>query len=154
MLTIEKTVHSLNKSEQNEHTLLSDTVILGDLLRALEDQLQSKGLLPPFTGQFHPLWFLAETERNTFLWRRGLSLTQLEDFEFWIDVPLLISKRLEQLCAKEDEPPTSEEHRYLQMLQEFLAQTSGHIHALSQVGSKIREEIGMSKKRVVLPAAR
>jgi hypothetical protein len=44
-----------------------------------------------------PLWFLAETERNIFLWRQGKSLDDVEDYEFWVDIPSLITKRRVQL---------------------------------------------------------
>ena len=166
MLTNRAAVNCLHRDEQNSYSEMAETVILGDVLKALENRLQQKGLLA-LSPQFHPLWFSAETERNIFLWRRGLSLIHLDQFEFWIDVPRLVAKRLQQMENAENDNPFSNamwseqisspeaqdaERSYLTTLLELLSETAGHVHALSQVGSLVRSEIAGTTDRVILPS--
>src|SRR5438128_1283697 len=85
---------------------LPKAAVLLEVVKPLEQRLRMRGLLRSNdSATFHPLWFLAETERNVFLWRRGCSLGQQDQFEFWVDLRLLISKRLHQLENVDFENP-------------------------------------------------
>ena len=161
--------NSLHSSAQKENSKLPNTAILWDVLRSMEGELQRKGLLPR-TAQdlFNPLWFLAETERNVFLWRHGCGLTDKDRFEFWIDIPKLIEKRLKQLQSNDYSNPfinplweeplqgsaiSEQETEYLLTLIEVIGQIEGHAHALSHVGSELRKEFMGEVERVLLPGA-
>ena len=103
-------VHSPSKNGQETCIAPPKGAILADVLKTLEVQFQRRGMLPSGTESgpgmaFHPLWFVAETERNVFLWRQGCSLIQQDEFEFWIDIEALISKRLNQLDSADPENP-------------------------------------------------
>lgn len=148
---------------------LPDGAVLTTVLKTIEIQLQKRGLLPitPLDA-FNPVWFLAETERNIFLWRKGLSLDTAKDFEFWVDIPSLLSKRLRQLESGVDENPfinplwgtgihdeqsKQREINYIQSFKELLSKIHAHAHALSQVGALLEEELlgESAAKKVVLP---
>jgi hypothetical protein len=160
-------VQSVHKSAHFEDTALEPSAVLWEVLRTMETQLQRKGLLPSVTeGSFHPLWFLAETERNVFLWRRGRSLIDKDEFEFWIDVPRLVEKRLKQLESKDAANPflnplwgeamsdpmlAENEKDYLLSLIEVLEHVGPHAHGLSKVGSEVRKELMGRVEKVVLP---
>jgi hypothetical protein len=73
--------------------------ILLDALKPLEVSL-FKDKKSPF-----PLWFLAETERNVFLWRNGLSLIHAPYCDFWVHIDSLIDKRLSQLSRANSDNP-------------------------------------------------
>lgn len=147
--------------------------VLADVLRTVETQLCERGLLGERKADcFHPLWYVAETERNVFLWKRGCSLIQHDEFEFWIDVPALIEKRLEQLEAFDADNPflnplwgvcttnrdnAVREREYLLSFKEALGRIENHLHALSKLGSALlREQLSetdLPLERVLLPVA-
>ncbi|NDC39032.1 MAG: hypothetical protein EBZ48_13445, partial [Proteobacteria bacterium] len=83
---------------------LPSSAILIDALKPLENTLIQRGLAGEGGAPNHPLWFLAETERNVFLWRHGLSLADQGRFEFWVDVPGLIERRCRQVSSAIEEP--------------------------------------------------
>jgi hypothetical protein len=83
---------------------LPSTAVLVEALKPLELTLVARGLAGSSTLPAHPLWFLAETERNVFLWRHGLSLGDQEQFEFWVDIPALIERRKKQVDTAIREP--------------------------------------------------
>lgn len=133
-------------------------------------QLQKRGIIPcPAMQAFNPLWFVAETERNVFLWRRGCSLIQQDEFEFWIDLPKLIDKRLHQLASQNDSPfvnplwgisvldkdSAKREQDYVRAFAEIQERISGHMNALSHIGSLLIRELVSAGDRevVVLPAS-
>lgn len=144
------------------------TVLLS-VLKTLENQLQARKIIQETcSATFNPIWFLAETERNIFLWRRGCSLVQADDFEFWVNIPALLEKRNSQLRSFEksnpflnpfwgmevqDEAIAEQESEYLESLTEALSQIENHARALSQVGSLLAQEIGgePQKEVVILP---
>lgn len=146
------------------------TSVRTEVLRKLETEMCERRLLPEAAASLvNPLWFLAETERNTYLWRRGLSIIQEDEFEFWIDVEKLISKRLRQLDSPEQGNPfhnplwsiwenDSEslriEREYLQSFSEQWQRISLHAHALSCVAAEIEASLGAERGRkvVVIPA--
>lgn len=166
----------LHKNVQEKGLPLSaipETAIFADVLKTLETRLQLKGLLDSVRcSAFNPVWFLVETERNVFLWRCGYSLSQQSDFEFWVDVPRLIRKRLVQLEASDATNPfvnplweqehgqnsrnltktLEQETAYLRSFLEAAAKIMLHAHALSQVASLLAQELnGCEKPRVLLP---
>jgi hypothetical protein len=145
--------------------------VLLSMTRTLELQLQRRSLLKaPTVGSFTPVWFVAETERNVFLWRRGLSLIQQDEFEFWVDLPKLVAKRLHQLeSADADNPFTNplwasssadpdlirRESEYLESLLEIIARVGPHAHAFSRASAEcLKEYFGYCDERpvVLLPA--
>jgi hypothetical protein len=139
---------------------------LEQVLKTVEVQLQSRGLLAAFdSADFHPVWFLAETERNVFLWRHGLSLADRDDFEFWLDPRALVDKRLRQLdqathsfpgwASELAEPaPRDAERGYLASFIEMLSKIEAHAHALSIVASVLGAESAGARSRILLPVHR
>ena len=118
------------------------------------------------------MWFLAETERNVYLWRNGYSLDQQDEFEFWIDLPALIEKRLKQLASFDsenafmnplwglsiaDKDTVNKEERYLKSLFELIEQVKTHLEALSVAAAQVSREISPAvneREVVVLPVKR
>lgn len=161
---------AMNKSVRSAEPKLPGSALLWDVLRGVEVQFQKKGLLsPPAPSSFNPFWFIAETERNVFLWQRGCSLSDMDRFEFWIDVPRLIQKRLRQLEKGDAANPFTNPHwgeqpcdpsfaqgecEYLEQLQELILQLGAHAHALSVIGSAVQRELQGVRERVLLPGAR
>lgn len=158
------------KSVQEEgirvHDLPANAILLGSL-KTLELQLQKRGMIESPEKRFNPIWFVAETERNVFLWRRGCSLIQKDDFEFWVDLPRLIEKRLSQLSSCQADNPfvnplwgvsvldkqsAEQEAAYLRSFGEVTGKVSRHLHALSQVGSMLHREHHPAQERVILPS--
>jgi len=152
---------------------IPESALLADVLRTLETQLQAKALVNSFrSGTFNPIWFLVETERNIFLWRNGYSLSRQCDFEFWVDLPALIAKRIRQIESGDPSNPfvnpygdwnnshadsllseaLKEEKEYLKSFLRSLESIMIHAHALSQAGSLLAQEIeGREKPRILLP---
>lgn len=136
------------------------------LIKTLETEILNRRMLDGGSSLFNPLWFLAETERNVFLWRRGCSIIQEDEFEFWVDIPALIEKRLGQLSRFDGENPfmnplwglsiadketATKEERYLQSLFELINDVLLHLEALSIAASRIcREESAAGEKEVVV----
>lgn len=148
--------------------------VLASLLKTLETRLHERVDFPSLPGKtFHPLWFLVETEINVFLWRSGFSLADKENFEFWLDIPRMIDKRLMSLRTGRGESPFSdprwepfstafptgsspkrneEEISYLECLKEVFEDIAKEAYALSQVGSMLYEESsGLTRTRILLP---
>ena len=162
------------KSEQSSPAELREKgAVLLDVLRTLEQELQKRGFLDSGgESSFNPLWFVAETERNVFLWRRGCSLIQKDEFEFWIDVRALIEKRLSALDRYDPqnpfvnplwgEPATSldsvtRERAYLEAFLGKLETLHGHAYALCEVGSRVLRELcgeAAERERVLLPSTK
>ncbi|MCB0310639.1 MAG: hypothetical protein KDD42_05360 [Bdellovibrionales bacterium] len=148
------------------------TTILSEVLRSIETELRNRGMLQVSQlDLFNPLWFMAETERNIFLWRRGLSLAQADQFEFWVEPHRLVEKRLKQLSLAESENPftnplwgssaadpdtTTREATYLSNLLENLERIQTHAHALSCAARLVLEDFGHEncREQIVLPFAR
>lgn len=148
---------------------LPATSVLDSVLETMEKDLTRRGLLQiDGSGSYHPLWFLAETERNIFLWRHGMSIEEHEHFEFWIDVPRLIEKRLAQLEGFSPENPflnplwgelpydqeqSSIEANYLKSFTDIALDILPHAHALSHIGSTLRKESidGRNDGAILLP---
>lgn len=150
--------------------------VLANLLKTLETRLHQRMDFPALPGKtFHPLWFLVETEINIFLWRNGFSLAEKDTFEFWLDIPRMIEKRLSSLhgSPKEESPfsnpgwepfsgafpvgssssvRSDEEIVYLERLKDVFGEIAKEAYALSQVGSMLYEESsGVSRTKILLP---
>lgn len=162
-----KNEHLGSKSAQS----LPAWAVLLDVVRNLEIQFQKRGLLGPAGAFTHtPIWFLAETERNVFLWRNGLSLTEEASFEFWVDLRALVEKRLLHLNSRDqpDNPflnplwgisaaPTqgdlaANEEQYLAAFSELARKIEEHIHALSHFGSVLQQKLnhGDNERHIIL----
>jgi len=104
-----KLAEHLYKSEQDsavEKKPLPKTGALLDLWKKFECRLiERKMVVDPVELGCNPLWFLAETERNIFLWRNKSSISQVSEYNFWIDLKRLASKRLAQLENSDKENP-------------------------------------------------
>lgn len=167
--TVSKFVHG--QPSERPKTDLPKAAVLADVLRTVETQLASRGFLrEQRQGCFNPIWYLAETERNVFLWKRGCSVVQQDEFEFWIDIHALIEKRLRQLdsfdsqnpflnplwgVATADKDSAEYERQYLLSFAEAMRQIESHLHALSRLGSLLLSELegeSEGRERVVLPA--
>jgi hypothetical protein len=169
MLSYSRSVQTPQPAFENVHSLgeIPKSALLYDLLQPLEKELSTRKMLRALPNTLHPIWFFAETERNIYLWRRGLSLSQAELFEFWIDIAKLIDKRRDQLKRYNSENPflnplwgMEQEHAdsaifetaYLEDLEAALKVLGPHAHALSYAGSLLNEERRCSKPmRAVLP---
>ena len=168
------------KTVQTEYETLVEIpayAISLDLLRPFESRMQKKGLLGPLRpSHCQPLWFTAETERNVFLWKHGLSLANKDDFEFWIDLKALVNKRINLLKTADLNNPfinpwwngddntensqllyeaTKLEIEYLQLFLSNSDKIIAHASALSSVGSILYGEIlGEEKEKILLPTMR
>ena len=153
-----------------ESRALPQAAVLADVLKTVETQLASRGFLRDQRHDcFNPIWYLAETERNVFLWKRGCSVLQQDEFEFWVDINALIEKRLRQLdsfdshnpflnplwsVATPDKDSAEYERQYLLSFAQALRQIESHLHALSRLGSALLSELegeSEQRERVVLP---
>jgi hypothetical protein len=148
------------------------SAVLAEVLRTLELQFQKRGLVSEIeAGTFNPLWFLAETEKNIFLWRHGRSLIEQDDFEFWINVEALVEKRLRQLEKMDYDNPfinplweislpdpeiTNREKEYLSSFLDSFRKIYVHANALSRVANLLEQEFRpkAEKEVVLLPEKR
>jgi len=155
----------------SEHNCPNSSLSI-EVLRRFETILQERGLIPqPTILSFNPLWFLAETEKNIFLWRRGCSLIQQDEFAFRIDAKALVSKRLRQLqCCDHDTPfinplwgltPPDEttiqqEIEYLLAFMAIWERAEEHVTALGILSDALAKELGVQaqdeeREEVLLP---
>lgn len=148
--------NSLRTEDKIVHRL-PEGAVLTSVLKTIETQLQKRGLLPySAIESFNPIWFLAETERNIYLWRRGLSIDNAEKFEFWINITSLLEKRLRQLETGLDENPFvnslwgtggKDEHskqrelNYILTFRDMLEKIHDHAQALSKASSLLEDEL-------------
>jgi len=144
------------------------SILLG-VLKSVESELAKRELLGLKGENSTPLWFLAETERNIFLWRNGKSLDDQRDFSFWVDVPALIAKRREQLkkpvgfnpfinplggSLPMDPRSVDDEVEYLDTLEDLSGTVLRQAEALSHASESVRIELSDGvdgRTPVVLP---
>jgi hypothetical protein len=147
------------------------SILLG-VLKSVENELRERDLLGVSQSAATPLWFLAETERNVFLWRSGKSIDEHRDFSFWVDIKALVSKRRDQLLRNKGfnpfinsmwtTPPSdthalAQEHAYLDCIEELTQSIFRHAEALSHASESVRLELAPESShrvRVVLPTGR
>lgn len=166
---LKKMFKNVQPSETFVHPVPQGCLLL-DILKTMELQFQRKGYLPEATsGSFHPLWFVATSERNNFLWRNGYSLNEVNTFEFWVDPEALANKRMYQLELLSEgfsfANPTwglacpsgeniKKELDYLQTFLSVTAKIQRHVYALSRAGLLLQAEINPEddpREIVVLP---
>ncbi len=163
MLNLNGSANAHSPSEVTQKS--SGNLVVAPLLKTTELELNRRGLLPmPDPDFFHPFWFVVETERNIFLWRRGLSLDSADNFEFWVNIDELVAKRLRQLGGPSENPFTnplweisrntseimSYERNYILRFQELMKAIEVHAAALSTVGEILSKD-ATAKSMVVLP---
>ena len=117
-----------------------------------------------------PLWFIAETERNVFLWRTSQSLDDARKYSFWVDIRGLINKRREQLSHPQDSNPftnplwgsgaldpslVERERDYLDALEDLIPSAFRQAETLSRASESLRLEIAPEATRrvVIIPTA-
>ena len=149
---------------------MPDQALLLDTIKPLEIELQKRRIIESSLGStpVHPLWFIAETERNVFLWRNGFSLSHGEYFECWVDMNRLVEKRLGQLKRNDPNNPVSNSHfdeieeigeastveaQYLMAFKEAISSIAAPAHAIGMVASEVRRELidGVKRPVILLP---
>jgi hypothetical protein len=136
-------------------------IMLG-VFKAVEVELLSRNLLGQ-AGRFAtPLWFIAETERNVFLWRSGKSLDDRNMYSFWIDLEALIDKRRLQIGRSNTFNPFTNispsaagidlELRYLDRLEALLEAIITNASAISRASLSATREVlaGVPNREIVL----
>jgi hypothetical protein len=111
------------------------------------------------------LWFIAETERNVFLWRTSQSLDDARKYSFWVDIRGLISKRRDQLSRPQDSNPftnplwgsgaldpslVERERDYLDALEDLIPNAFRRAETLSRASESLRLEIAPEATRTVV----
>lgn len=163
-------LHNFVQDSEHIWPKLPPCSILFDYVKTLEVELQKRRMVAgKALDSFNPLWFLAQTERDVFLWRHGYSITRHQDFEFWVDLPTLIKKREGQLAQSDFDNPfvnpdwglienikvkdLSQETDYLRSLTAALEKINRHAHILSRMVSMVRREVekDLKKQVVILP---
>ena len=173
--TISSTEHQLH-SMQNMHTQPRKNVshgptgcVLLGVLKSVEQELSSRERLGIAQANATPLWFLAETERNIYLWRRGFSIADHEFFSFWIDIHALITKRKRQLRQTRGTNPfiafgnpnsksaAAKESQYLEAFEEISSTIIHYAGAVSEASQEMIEQLNPQhpiQGIVVLPSGR
>lgn len=149
-------------------TNLSTGLVLLGILKSIENELRRRELIAKTGSPPTPLWFLAETERNIFLWRNSRSLDDARLYSFWIDIASLIEKRREQLETPQDHNPfinplwgtapldaslVQNETDYLDDLEDLLPTVFRRAESLSRVSEALRQEMApeIEREDVVIP---
>jgi hypothetical protein len=167
-----KIVHRTSESAQQRP---EDGLLLG-VLKSLEQELHRRRRLQTLAhnGQCSPLWFIAETERNVFLWRRGYSLHDEANFEFWVRPEQLVEKHLRLMNRQDGLNPfinpmwgmtetTSGDLQpqidYLDELLDQLSMVAAHASALSHASTRVLMELRgeseqhCSREVVIIPSS-
>ena len=155
--------------QSGAHILPKGCVLLG-VLKSIENELRKREMLGISGQPTTQLWFLAETERNIFLWRSGKSLDDQRNYSFWINVPALIKKRRYQLKKPQGLNPftnplwgiaafeyklVDQERDYLDSFEDLADSVLKHAEALSVASETIRSEVApgsLQRPPVVLPS--
>ena len=143
--------------------------VLMRVLKTVENELRRRKMIGNCHETVTPLWFLAETERNIFLWRQGKSLDDMNEFEFWIDLPKLLSKRRAQLENPQglnpftnphwgnsplDTRTVQQERDYLDDIEDLAECIIPHAEALSKASLAVQAEFSKQTDtalKVLLP---
>lgn len=149
----------------------SDALLLG-ILKSIEIELQKREFTRAKPPETAPLWYLAETERNVFLWRNGMGLDDRQSFHFWIDVPALIRKRIRQLDSGSSNNPfvnstwgsapidrrrVEEDLQYMEDFLHVYPRVAPHAEALSHASIQIQSDLGVtqcSTTHILLPSSK
>jgi hypothetical protein len=148
-------VNTTQKLRTNPELIPPGSVLLG-VLKTVETELRKRDLLGSSDHPCTPFWFLAETERNVFLWRSGKGLDDQRDYSFWVNISGLLKKRRDQLrnpaglnpfinplwgSAPLHQGLIQNEFDYLDCLEELAATVFKHAEALSHASETIRSEL-------------
>jgi hypothetical protein len=162
------THESAHHVHSNVQVLPKGAILLG-VLKSVETELRRRRMLGDTCDTLTPVWFLAETERNIFLWRNGKSLDDQQDFDFWVDIKALMAKRRKQLenprglnpfvnplwgTAPLDQRLINRERDYLDDLEELGSVVMPHAEALSHASRTVRRELepeSIDRTCVLLP---
>lgn len=146
----------------------SGIVLLG-ILKSVERELLTRELVGDPRQEATPLWFIAETERNVFLWRSGKSLDDRSQFIFWVDIRALLIKRRAQLqrsrgfnpfihsmlgAGNHNELAAQVERQYIDRVEEMIDSIFTHAETLSHASESIRLELSPDsacRKAIKLP---
>ncbi len=128
----------------------------GELLKPFEESSQRKGLLGSCDFEnFYPLWFHYENERNITLWSLGVSLSDRDNYQIWINPFTLIEKHrarridstnpLSSPQALSHTPNgrelTAEAGEYYALLKALFERSLPHLHALSVAQQSVIPEL-------------
>ena len=166
---LQKTLSSAQQLQselrKNDRAIPSNAIFLS-LLKSIENKLRARGFLGDSFQEAMPLWFLAETERNIFLWRSCLSIDDANGFAFWVDVPALIAKRRKHLSrcdgfnpfinASPNETGAEVELRYLDHIEDLGESILAKAAVISRASHDLRRELDPSSPicaTIVLPYA-
>lgn len=145
--------------------------VLMRVLKTVENELRRRKMVGSGHETVTPIWFLAETERNIFLWRQGKSLDDMDEFEFWVDLPRLLSKRRAQLENPQGLNPFTNPHwgnspldtrtvqherDYLDDIEDLAECIIPHAEALSKASLAVQAELckhSDTALKVLLPVA-
>ena len=159
---------SAQELRSNAANLSTGCILLG-ILKSIETELRKRNHLWSSGTPPTPLWFLAETERNVFLWRSNQSLDDVSKYSFWVDLRGLINKRREQLSRPQDSNPftnplwgsgaldpslVDRERDYLDALEDLIPTAFRRGEMLSRASESLRLEIDPTAGRqvVLIPA--
>jgi hypothetical protein len=142
-------------THKNVQSADSGIILLG-ILKSVEQELRGRQLIGDPSQDATPLWFIAETERNVYLWRNGKSIDERSQYTFWIDIRALIEKRREQLRRSRGFNPfinsmstvgtnsslgVQAENQYLDCLEDLASSVFRHAEVLSHASESVREEL-------------
>ena len=161
---IEQPAQSAQELRGDAANLSTGCVLLG-ILKSIENELRKRNHLWSSGTPPTPLWFLAETERNIFLWRGNQSLDDARKYSFWVNIRGLINKRREQLSHPQASNPftnplwgsapldttlVDKERDYLDALEDLLPNAFKRAEALSRASESLRLEIDPDAVRSVV----
>jgi hypothetical protein len=155
---------------RGEAPIVSTGRVLLGILKSIENELRKREHLWSSGAPLTPLWFIAETERNVFLWRTNQSLDDAQKYSFWVDIRGLISKRREQLSRPQDSNPftnplwgsgaldpslVERERDYLDALEDLMPSAFRTAEALSRASESLRLEIDPEAVRtaIIIPSS-
>ncbi len=161
---LEQPAKSAQELRGDAPNLSTGCVLLG-ILKSIENELRKREHLWSSGTPPTPLWFIAETERNVFLWRTNQSLDDARKYSFWVDMRGLISKRREQLSRPQDANPftnplwgsgaldptlVERERDYLDALEDLIPNAFRTAEALSRASESLRLEIDPEAVRIAI----
>lgn len=161
---LERPAPSAQELRGDAPNLSTGCVLLG-ILKSIENELRKREHLWSSGTPPTPLWFIAETERNIFLWRTNQSLDDARKYSFWVDIRGLISKRREQLSHPQDSNPftnplwgsgamdpslVERERDYLDALEDLIPNAFRKAETLSRASESLRLEIDPEAVRAVI----
>lgn len=142
------------------------SAVLIEHFKTAENRLQAKSFVKNRRNHtIIPLWFLAETERNIYLWQNGFSLGDKDNFEFWIDGPRLIAKRIQQLnhyasdnpflnplwgSSTTDKDNIKYENDYLESLGLVLTKIWKHMHVISLLETYLTRKLNPEHQTTII----